>query len=133
MTRDLIDEAEVFFTRFAQRHDLHIQKKAPVGMFSWTVPRQPGLAFDLTLGLQNDDEINIGFEGFWSYYIPFHEVLVRVNEILDGIVSGRVRLVVYASGRMLEEERDGGWRVIYPSAFVSPSARPLLIIKNGAG
>lgn len=114
-------EAEALFRAFAARHSLRIEKiEEPNIELLMSVPRQPGLSFDLELGLQNDDEVNIGFEGFWSYIFPFEKRREHVDRILDGLMAGDARLATHRqfgrwpAGRVLElRESDGTWRPVY--------------------
>ena len=71
---DYTADAEALFRDFARRHSFAIEKvDQPEVELLMRVPEQPGLSFELTLGLQNVDELNIGFEEFWSYFFPFEE------------------------------------------------------------
>lgn len=88
------DEVEKLFRAFAAKHGLRIEKEEQDEIeLLMTVPRQEGLSFELTLGLQNGDEINIGFNEFWSYIFPYPNVKSHVETLLDGIVTGETRLV----------------------------------------
>jgi hypothetical protein len=42
--------------------------------------------------LQNNDELNFGVSGFWSYFFPFPKVAVKFEEILDAWIEGRARI-----------------------------------------
>ena len=54
------DEVEKLFREFAAKHGLRIEKEEQDEIeLLMTVPQQEGLSFELTLGLQNGDEINI--------------------------------------------------------------------------
>ena len=53
-----------------------------------TIPAQPGLDFDIVLGLQNRDELNIGVGNFWSYFFPVEGGLDHVVEIIRALVTG---------------------------------------------
>ena len=90
------DEAEALFTNFAEKHSLNIVKKSEEQMdLSMIVPQQSGLSFEIMLGLQNNDEINIGIGNFWSYFFPFPEVKDKVAIILDGLCTGDTRLATH--------------------------------------
>ena len=57
--------AEALLRDFAARHSFTIERiNNPNLELLMRLPRQPGLSFELVLGLQNGDEVNIGFEGF---------------------------------------------------------------------
>lgn len=82
------------------------------------VPPQPGLSFELTLGLQNGDEVNIGFAEFWSYFFPYEEKRQIVSDALDGLAAGDCRLAIHTQlggvvKRVLELRSNGTWRPIY--------------------
>ena len=63
--KDRKADAEALFRDFANRHSLAIEKvDNPNVELLMRLPRQMGLSFELTLGLQNRDELNVGFEGF---------------------------------------------------------------------
>ncbi|WP_435338020.1 hypothetical protein, partial [Acinetobacter sp. LH3_13] len=75
------------------------------------VPRQQGLSFELTLGLQNKDELNIGFDDFWSYFFPYESQKQTVSDALDAIARGDCRLAVHTQlgrivKRVLERHSD---------------------------
>jgi hypothetical protein len=81
------------------------------------VPRQRGLSFELTLGLQDADVLNLGFEGFWSNF-PFEERRGFVEAVLDGIAFGKCRLATHRQfgrvvERLLERYSNGSWTTIY--------------------
>ncbi|MFN0137441.1 MAG: hypothetical protein ACKVS9_15160 [Phycisphaerae bacterium] len=113
-------DAEALFRNFARRHSFSIEKvNDPEVELLMRVPAQPGLSFELTLGLQNGDELNIGFEEFWSYFFPFDEKTRRtVVDALDALVAGECRLAIHTQlGRVvkhvLERRHDGRWRSVY--------------------
>ena len=116
---DNTSDAERLFRNFAARHAFTIEKlDEPHVELQMRVPEQPGLSFELTLGLQNGDELNIGFEGFWSYFFPFEKRAAQVDRILDGIVTGECRLAIRRQfGRIvkhvLEQRNNGRWEVAY--------------------
>ena len=117
--KDYTLEAETLFQAFASRHSFIIERiDEPNIELLMRVPRQSGLSFELTLGLQNLDEINIGIEKFWSYFFPFPEVHRLVANILDDLVSGSCRLATYRQfggvvKRTLEQHSKGTWSTIY--------------------
>lgn len=117
--QDYTTEAEELFRAFAARNSLTIQKiDEPNVELLMEVPRQPGLSFDLTVGLQNADELNIGFEGFWSYIFPFNQKRELFSSLLDGIVCGGCRLAVHRQlgrvvKRVLERRVGDKWEPVY--------------------
>ncbi len=116
------NDAEALFRDFAWRHSFAIEKLdgAPVELLM-RVPRQPGMSFELMLGLQNGDEVNIGFEEFWSYFFPFENKRQVVSDALDGLAAGDCRLAIHTQlggvvRRVLELRSNGTWQPVY-SAF----------------
>lgn len=117
--KDFRPEAEALFRDFARRHSFVIERTSePDDELFMRVPRQSGLSFDITLGLQNSDELNIGFEEFWSYFFPFEDRRQRVADLLDGLATGECRLAThrqfgFVAKQVLEHRRDGQWRTAY--------------------
>ena len=117
--QDHTREAEALFRAFAERNSLTIRKlDEPSVELLMEIPRQAGLSFDLTVGLQNADELNIGFEGFWSYIFPFSQKCELVSSLLDDIVSGACRLAIHRQfgfvvKRVLERRVGEKWKPIY--------------------
>ncbi|NQY41695.1 MAG: hypothetical protein HRT80_16565 [Henriciella sp.] len=109
------DEVEQLFRAFAVKHGLSIEKEEQNEVdLLMTVPRQERLSFELTLGFQNGDEINIGFNEFWSCIFPYPSVKSHVETLLDGIVTGNARLVTKSQfgrtvSRTLEYLEDDEW------------------------
>ena len=125
---DYTADAEALFRDFARRHAFAIEKMdEPNVELLMRVPRQPGLSFELTLGLQNKDELNIGFERFWSYFFPYEDQRQIVSDALDALVTGECRLAIHTQlgrvvKRVLEQRLDGHWRPLYTalSSFQIP-------------
>lgn len=113
------ESIEALFRNFADRHNLTIERVLePNVELLLRIPRQPGLSFDLTLCAQNEDEINIGFEGFWSYFFPFEKVSQIVSGTLDDLVTGDCRLAIHtqfgrATKRVLERRTTTDWQPIH--------------------
>src|SRR5262249_50018746 len=111
-------DAEVLFRDFARRHSFTIERiNQPNVELLMKVPQQEGLSFELTLGLQNGDELNIGFDGFWSHFFPYEGARHLVESALDGIASGECRLAIHRQfgsviRRVLEQRSNGSWRAI---------------------
>jgi hypothetical protein len=111
-------EAQVLFRDFAKRHALTIERVDDSDLqLLMRVPRQPGLSFKLMLG-QNGDELNIGFERFWSCIYPFQQKRDLVASLLDGIVTGDCRLAIHRQlgivvRRVLECQTNDEWEPIY--------------------
>jgi hypothetical protein len=126
--REFAVEAEALFRRFAERHSLTIEKVggAPFEL-SMRLPPQERLSFELTLGLQNVDELNIGVEDFWSHFFPFERSLEVVDAILDDLVAGGCRIATHRHvgvvvRRVLERRENGRWRPVcnHPSCLRLP-------------
>lgn len=128
---DYTANAEALFRDFARRHSFAIEREDEPNMeLLMCVPQQPGLSFELTLGLQNNDELNVGFEEFWSYYFPYERVNQTVSDVLDAIATGECRLATHTRGsrvikRVLEQRSNGKWQRIYTaySRFQIPFLR----------
>ncbi len=113
------DEATALFSRFAKRHGLHhLEIDAPVEVL-WEFPIQKGLSLPLTLGLQNNDELNFGVPGFWSSFFPFPRVAEQFESCLDAWLTGGARIVRQrrfariASSSILEVRKGGDWKTVY--------------------
>lgn len=113
------DDAETLFRAFASRHGLLIEKVEQKQVeLLMTIPKQKGLSFELTLGLQNGDEVNIGLKELWSYIFPYPSVKAHVEKLLDGIVTGETRLATKRQfgrtvSRTLEYLDGGTWHTGY--------------------
>jgi hypothetical protein len=131
MRIDYTAEAEALFRDFARRHSFAIETVDEPNMeLLMRIPQQPGLSFELTLGLQNKDEVNIGFEKFWSFFFPYEDARQLVSELLDAIVAGDCRLATHEQlgwvvKRELEQRSVGNWRTVYTaySLFKIPFLR----------
>jgi hypothetical protein len=117
--------AEAFFRDFAARHSFAIERIENCNIeLLMRIPKQWGLSFELTLGLQNVDELNIGFGEFWSYFFPFTEERKLVATILEAIALGDCRLATHRQfgvvvKRVLALRSSGSWRAMY-TAFSRP-------------
>jgi hypothetical protein len=116
---DYTADAEKLFRDFAARHSFLIEKlDNPNVELLMRIPIQSGISFELILGLQNEDELNIGIGEFWSYFFPFEHVRKQVDAALDGIASGECRIATHRQfGRSVKielERRSGStWVLIY--------------------
>jgi len=59
------------------------------------IPTQPGLAFDVNLNLQNDDELHLCAGSLWVEWFPCvkPEVEEAFLDAVRGVLSGRYRIV----------------------------------------
>ena len=112
-------EATALFSRSARRHGLdHLEIDAPVEVL-WEFPIQKGLSLPLTLGLQNNDELNFGVPAFWSSFFPFPRVAEEFESCLDAWLTGRARIVRrrrfarIASSSILEVRNGTEWNTVY--------------------
>lgn len=89
---------------------------------SYTIPQQIGLAFDVQLNLQNDDELYLTVGAFWCSWFPISkpDVLKRYHDAVAGILAGRNRIVEYVRwgrivGADLQVPHACGWKTIASS------------------
>ena len=139
-SHDYTEQATALFTRFANRHQLRYWvEETPNLDVSWIIPPQTGLSHDLYLALQNGDELNfgvyleLGVEGFWSYFFPFEHVAEWFEEILSQWVAGEARVgIIGERGRVLQVRNGDTWRTVYRTNSW-PFARPKKFIANDPG
>jgi len=119
MPAHYVAEATALFKAFAERHDLtFVKKEAPVELL-WEFPVQTKLSLPVTLGLQNNDELNFGVDHFWSYFFPFPKSAAKFTQIIDAWVEGRARLVRkqrfmnWLSLTKLELKKGDTWMTVY--------------------
>jgi len=132
--RDYTPEAEVLFARFASKHGLIYEVETGMPMVCWTFPAQPKLSMPLTLGLQNNDELNFGVWDFWSYFFPFEKIEQEFERILDAWVAGDGRvLVLRGRARLLQVRERENWKTVYRADGVLFLSRrfPRAIVHNG--
>ncbi len=113
--RDCTEDAIVLFSNFVSRHGFtyEVDETAPVETM-WVIPSQAGLSLPLVLGLQNNDELNLGVEKFWSYFFPFDDVAEEFEEILEKWVAGDARLLAVGwRGKVLEVRNGHDWKIVY--------------------
>lgn len=125
--------AKVLFARFAWRHRLawREEREAPVELL-WHFPVQRGLAWPVTLGLQNGDALNFGVAGFWSHVFPFETAAAGFERALDASVLGEARIVhVPLGGRALQILDHGRWTTVYRANCLLPvPRRPRRVFTN---
>lgn len=86
---------------------------------SITIPRQPGIAHEVRLALQNNDELTLGVCSFRAGWFPCSEE-DRVRAFVDavcGYLSGRFRILEHHRGRRcvkaeLQEPAGDDWKTI---------------------
>jgi hypothetical protein len=105
------------------------------------IPRQVGLDFDVSINLQNFDELHLSASNFWVEWFPCEEeeVFSRFIEACVALLSGRGRLVEsYLGGRAVSSRlevllEDGSWRSLATwsnlLAFI-PWRRRVVLVQN---
>jgi hypothetical protein len=133
--QDYSPQATALFSHFAERHGLAYKAvDAPVEIL-WEFPEQVGLSLPITLGLQNNDELNFGVPGFWSYFFPFPKVATKFEQVIDAWVEGRARITRRGlTSRLQVPTNDGTWSTVYtakghldwdhPGDFIQNRATP---------
>jgi len=72
------------------------------------IPKQDGLGFTITLGLQNGDELNIGVDDFWSYFFPYRDCSEFFCKVLRILILGDAHLLYSKQfGRLVKTELIG--------------------------
>lgn len=131
-----LENAAAAFQRFAVRHSLSYSErtfKTHENALDYVFEIQTGLAFELSLGLTND-ELHIGYQGFWTYIFPLNEKIDWMIELADGIITNRCRLAIHqqkgvVKKRALESFENGQWVVQYTAneKITSPLKRTNII------
>jgi hypothetical protein len=84
---------------------------------SLEMPAQQGLAFSVSINLQNCDELHFNVGSFWCEWFPCleREICDRFVEAVCGFVSGAYRIVEHRRGGValkaeLQRPEGGGWQ-----------------------
>ena len=84
------------------------------------IKAQPGLEFDVTLYLDNEDELGLGAGELWVTWFPCTrpEVVRQYREAVDGLLSGRFRILEYRRWgsvvkAYLQRPHDGSWQNVH--------------------
>ncbi|MFN7943390.1 MAG: hypothetical protein U0X73_17490 [Thermoanaerobaculia bacterium] len=105
------------------------------------IPRQNGLDFDVSINLQNFDELHLNASNFWVEWFPCdeEEVFSRFIEACVSLLSGRGRLVESylgdraVSSRLEVPLENGSWRGLATwsnlFAFI-PWRRRVVLVQN---
>lgn len=109
------------------------------------IPAQPGLDFNVSINLQNLDELhlNVG-KNFWVEWFPCRkqEVFDDYIEAVTGVISGEYRIVErYLFGKadsaVLERPNGrGGWQRVRASGALGcliPGPRAQKVLQNRSG
>jgi hypothetical protein len=82
-------------------------------------PEQSGLSFEVSLNLQNDDELHLSAPGFWVEWFPCTkpDVLTQFIDAARGVLAGSHRILQYRRrGRLIKSylQRPAGqsWETI---------------------
>jgi hypothetical protein len=98
-----------------------VRRETPHAHALADVPVQPGLAFRVSLSLQNRDELHLTAGGhFWVEWFPVSrpEVFDQFGSAAVGLIAGEYRIVEsYLFGRAVRARlqrprRSGGWETI---------------------
>jgi hypothetical protein len=116
---DYTIEAEALIRRVCERHALiaHLET-APIELLM-VIPVQNGLSRSVSVGLQNNDELNLGIGHFWSYFFPFEDKKHLFEAALEGFILGDYRVAEHSQrGRRpykctLERRTENGWEPFY--------------------
>jgi hypothetical protein len=100
---------------------------------------QPGLCFNVNLN-QQGDELHLSAGMFWLEWFPctVPEVVEHYRDAVEGLLSGRYRIVEYRIGRIpvraeLQQPRDDGWVMIGGTGHwgaIIPWPRTRTILQN---
>jgi len=83
------------------------------------IPAQPGLAFNIHLNLQNEDELHLSAGAFWNSWFPCtdSEIVEKYIDAVTGLISGEYRIREHlkrgqAFRAELQTLRNGQWQTI---------------------
>ncbi len=100
--------------------EMSLAREAGEAELELSIKVQPGLRFDVTLALHNTDELWLGAGELWVSWFPCTsaEVVRQYREAVDGLLSGRYRIVEYRRwGRLVKAflQRPNGpdWQNIH--------------------
>ena len=132
--RDFTRQAAALFARFASKHGLtYVEGNAPVELL-WEFPVQSKLTHRIVLCLQNNDELNFGVGGFWSYFFPFEDKHVEFEKVIDKWVEGNARIVSRAGVLIqtleLQVLENGHWNTAYAAKSLALRKPPSVTLTN---
>ena len=104
-------------------------------------PVQPGLLSEVSINLQNCDELHLNVSRFWVEWFPCgkQQVFDRFLEALTGVLSGRSRIVesyVFgkpATARLQVPRTNGTWKTVatwFSPWVLVPWLRHQRIVRN---
>lgn len=83
------------------------------------IPAQPGLAFNIHLNLQNEDELHLSAGAFWNSWFPCtdSEIVEKYIDAVTGLISGEYRIREHlkrgqAFRAELQTLQNGQWQTI---------------------
>jgi hypothetical protein len=91
-----VDDAEQLFVALTERHRLRYSVERPPDVeLVFKLATQPGLLFDVTLTMQNVDELCIFVNSFAASYFPCSNPARRAQfeDAAEGLLSGRYRVI----------------------------------------
>lgn len=64
------------------------------------IPRQSGMQFEVSMNLQNSDELHLNAASLWVEWFPCTDpkVAAQFHEAVSGLLSGRYRILEYYRG-----------------------------------
>lgn len=110
--KDFSVEAREAFVRLVERHGIEgsFYNEAPVEVL-FEIPKQVGLDFDITLCLQNMDELWVWVADCSFCTFPYDMHGKYFIGLIDGLISGTNRIIKY---------HQGPWNWNYMSIFQEP-------------
>jgi len=106
------------------------------------IPSQPGLAFNVSLNLQNIDELHLNASCLCFSWFPcdMPGVEERFVEAVHGVLSGGYRILEYRRGQRcvkakLQKPADSGWKTIATWSclhFPFPWKKTISILRNAS-
>ena len=95
------------------------------------IPAQPGLSFDVSLNLQNLDELHLNASVLWVEWFPCTnpKKVEGYFEAVSGLLSGEFRILEHWRGKHpvraeLQRPLNGGWKTIAHWIDFLPSLVP---------
>lgn len=95
------------------------------------IPMQPGLSFDMSLNLQNRDELHLNASALWVEWFPCTnpKKVEEYFEAVSGLLSGDFRILEDWRGKhavraQLQRSSNDGWKTIATWIDFFPSLVP---------
>jgi hypothetical protein len=94
-------------------------------------PPQPGLSFEVSINLQNLDELHLNAGELWTSWFPCgdEEVFRAFIDAVSGVLSGRYRVVQefvfgISTGAELQRPAGNAWETITGNTTMFPALIP---------